>query len=240
MSSLNVNIEQLVQEVMARLTGRPPAEQAEAVKSASPPEIISENRQRSGSSDVLQLAVPVVTLKEVSGRLESIRRLVVLPHTVITPAVRDELYRRGIILERTAQVNGQAAKVRLILGVVGREFNVEAILDSLQQADFQAERLSAESLPETVEQLAARLAQPQTLGVLFTSRPAAALCLANRLRGVRAIGTQSAVAQAAAEVGANLLVLDIGAGFFSIRQAVLTFARGGVRPCPTEFIDKLS
>jgi hypothetical protein len=72
---------------------------------------------------------------------------------------------------------------------------------------------------------------------------AAGLCLANRLRGVRAVtGVEaSAVAAATAAVGANLLVVDPLAGsFFPLKQMVTEFCRGGGCPCPDAFRARLA
>ncbi len=49
------------------------------------------------------------------------------------------------------------------------------------------------------------------------------------------------VAAAAAAVGANLLVADPQAGsFFQLKQMITEFGRGGVRPCPAVFRERLA
>ncbi|MBL9081025.1 MAG: hypothetical protein JNK76_04425, partial [Planctomycetales bacterium] len=50
--------------------------------------------------DALEVAAQVVTLAEIDGRLGDKRRLVVGPKAVVTPAVRDVLRQRNIVLER--------------------------------------------------------------------------------------------------------------------------------------------
>jgi len=81
------------------------------------------------------------------------------------------------------------------------------------------------------------------LGVLLTRHAAAGLCLANRLRGVRAVtGVEApAVAVATAAIGANLLVMNPLVGsFFQLKQMVTEFCRGGARPCPEVFRARLT
>jgi hypothetical protein len=96
-------------------------------------------------------------------------------------------------------------------------------------------------LIRATDQLAAELASDAT-GLLVTAYPAAAVCLANRHAGVRAIlGTRAdTVAHDAQSVGANLLVVDPTAlGFFAIKQMASRFLRGGPRPCPEVFRKRL-
>ncbi len=112
----------------------------------------------------------------------------------------------------------------------------------LGREGFRVEGFNTDCLIAATDQLAQELSQPDTLGVLLSRHVAAGLCLANRLRGIRAIGGGDApsVAAAAAAVGANLLVADPQAGsFFQLKQIVTEFARGGVRPCPDVFGEKL-
>ena len=94
----------------------------------------------------------------------------------------------------------------------------------------------------TVDTLVVELAKERTLGLLLTRHTAAALCLANRVRGVRAIwGLDVAgVVRDAAAVGANLLVVDpAAAGVFRLKQLVAQFCRAGVQACPQVFSQRL-
>jgi hypothetical protein len=112
----------------------------------------------------------------------------------------------------------------------------------LAREGFRVKPLSSDCLIAANDELAAEILQPNTLGVLLSRHAAAALCLANRLRGVRAVGgiDAPAVAAASAAVGANLLVADPRVGnFFQLKQAITEFARGGVRPCPNVFRERL-
>jgi ribose 5-phosphate isomerase RpiB len=90
--------------------------------------------------------------------------------------------------------------------------------------------------------LAIQVGQANTLGLLLTRYTAAALCLANRQAGVRAVTAQDAatVRRSAKSVGANLLVADPEAGsLFALRQMATEFCRDGVRQCPEVFRKRL-
>ena len=125
----------------------------------------------------------------------------------------------------------------------GSEFDPAALAAALKREGFAVECAASDCLIAATDQLAPELSKPDTLGVLLSRHAAAGLCLANRLPGVRAItGSDSpAVAAAAAAVGANLLALDPQAGsFFQLKQMITEFGRGGVRPCPAVFRERLA
>jgi hypothetical protein len=190
----------------------------------------------------LVVSARVVTMNDILGRLDSARRVVVLREAIVTPAVRDELLRRGIALEFADSSNCRPATVRLVLTVSGTEFEPAALAAALNREGLCVECTASDCLIAAVDQLAAEIAKPDTLGVLLTRHSAAGLCLANRLPAVRAITGSDApgVAAASATVGANLLVADPQVGsFFQLKQMTTEFARGGVRPCPAVFRDRL-
>ena len=91
------------------------------------------------------------------------------------------------------------------------------------------------------DRLAAAVTQENTLGALVTRHTAAALCVANRLAGVRAICVSDAgrLAAAAEAVGANVLVLDPQSGLFTMKRLLAEFCRDGVRACPEVFQKRL-
>ncbi len=100
MSEPTIDIERVVREVLAELGVAPEWLSATVV----PP---SPNRQSiAADSPRLVVASRVVTMAEIAGRLDSVRRLVVSREAVVTPAVRDELLRRGSLwhtpIRRTA------------------------------------------------------------------------------------------------------------------------------------------
>jgi hypothetical protein len=260
MSQFAVDVELVVREVLAQLAAAPkpiasscsapPTVGSKPVASAGPQEpavsTSSDNARKPATTEqpfTLTVAARVVTMNEVAGRLGSIRRVVVSRDAVVTPAVRDELLRRGIALECADSLNNQKPAVRLAMVTTGTKFDPASLVAALAREGFVVERSASDCLIAAVDMLAAEVSKPDTLGVLVTSHAAAGLCLANRLAGVRAVGgiDAPAVAAAGAAIGANLLVADPRAGsFFQLKQAITEFGRGGVRPCPDVFRKRLA
>lgn len=190
----------------------------------------------------LVLTARVVTLSEVEGRLDAVRRLVVPPQAVVTPAVRDELASKSVTLAYGSPVAQQAVPVRLVLVAVGKRLDATPLVRALAGGGIRVEEHRLDCLIAAADRLADELVKPDTLGVLLTRHTAAGLCLANRLRGVRAVlGTDAAAAaQAVSSVGANLVVVDPTAtGPFQLKQIVTEFCRGGTRQCPQVFRERL-
>lgn len=256
MSQLVNDVELVVREVLAQLaaasaTGaqqpscanRPASGAANTSAPSKVPSVVPVESAPVDQSNVLTVTARVVTMNDVAGRLDSIRRLVVSRQSVVTPAVRDELLRRGIALEHADTQKDRPAPVRLALMTTGTDFDPASLVAALTREGFQVERSASDCLIAAVDTLAAEVSKPDTLGVLVTPHAAAGLCLANRLARVRAVAGADApaVAAASAAVGANLLVADPRTGsFFQLKQAITEFARAGVRPCPDVFRKKLA
>lgn len=268
------DVERLVREVLARLRAEPAAGPSESAA-------LSESRGRSESSgpasgvnqaaphgaatspdagvksvaeraDRLVVSQRVVSLAELNGRLGGVRTLVVAPGAVVTPALRDELERRGIKLEyvpaplRCAESSAGRAETgatRAVLIALGRRFDPAPLAVSLSAEGVAVEAESMDCLLAATDRLAAEVRRPATLGVLCTRHVAAALCLANRHSAVRAVGDADPAALLAAveAVGANVVVLDTaGMSLFAMRRVAVAFCRGGVRPCPEDFRARLN
>ncbi|MCE5268256.1 MAG: hypothetical protein LLG00_10265 [Planctomycetaceae bacterium] len=248
-------IERVVREVLAELkqrlggaTGAATAIPAAVAGRLPEPAPIAKAQAPScdsaASSDCLALAVRVVTMNDVSGRLDGVRRVVVGRGTIITPAVTDELARRGIVLEQAdSSKKCAAARVRLAMIVARSDFDPSPLAAALVREGFVVEPSASDCLIAATDQLVKELKTPDTLAVLLSRHTAAGVCLANRQPGVRAISGVDApsVAAAAAAVGANLLAVDPRAvNFFQLKQMIAEFGRGGVRPCPEVFKKKLA
>jgi len=193
------------------------------------------------SGDVI-LQARVITLSELDGRLASARRLVVPAGAVVTPAARDELRRRNIMLDFAAPPNGERGDaLRLVTYIVDRRFEPAPLASALQKSGIVLRPQRSDCLIRSTDALAAAVNEPHALGLLVTRHTAAGLCLANRHAGVRAIYACSplGVAAGAEAVGANVLVANAAAPFFELRQMVAAFCRGGVKPCPDVFREKL-
>jgi len=186
----------------------------------------------------------VVTLSALPERVGSARRLVVPLGAVVTPSVCDELRRRNIPLvfeeKKQAQPTGDAG---VTLAVLGSRFDPSSLVEALTQEGMPPRLERFDCLVAATDAMAGRLARAERMGVVVSTYPAVALCLANRHAGVRAVlGLDPRQASAdAASVGANLLVVDPRrASVYLLRQIVLDFCRAGARPCPGELKERLS
>jgi len=239
MTQSQIDIDRMVREVLAALADKGLAPRAENVSSEPAAE---------SSPDALVLTTRVVTLSQLHGKLEAIRRLVVPNRAVITPAVRDELRQRSITVEFASESTSTAnCCLRLVLAVSDSGVSLKplagGLVESLSGGDVEVVPKDFDCAIRAVEQLAGELRTANTLGLLITRHVAAALCLANRHAGVRAITATDAksVARNAAAVGANLLLLDPeGGNTFRLRQAAAEFCRGGVQECPENLREKLA
>ena len=216
MTEPSIDIDRVVREVLAELDFAPPGD----------------------TGGELVVSARVVTLSQLEGRLENIRRLVVPPRAVITPAVRDELIRRKVtVAYAPPDATGAVVPIRAVLVVTGKRFDTTPLPGALNSEGIEVQEHRCDCLIAATDRLAGEITRPDTLGVLLTRHVAAGLCLANRLRGVRAVSG----IDDAASVGANLLVLDPAAvSMYQLRQIVSSFCRAGVRQCPDIFKERLT
>jgi hypothetical protein len=192
----------------------------------------------------LVLTGRVVTMTLLDGRLEGIRRVVVPARAVVTPAVHDELQRRRVALAYAAAAPGAAARpVLLTLLTMGTPLDPAPLIAALGGLPVEVRPEGLDCLIAATERLAGAVTGGAGLGLLLTPHTAAAMCLANRHAGVRAVlaGEVAATAAAAAGIGANLLVADPAVlGWGALKRIVLDYCRGGVRPCPKVFWKQLA
>jgi len=149
----------------------------------------------------------VVAISSVEGQLSGITRLIVLPNAVLTPSVRDKLRNNNVELVRQTthnQVNIRTVQRKLLVANLGTSDQLLA-LDGLP---CDVRTIHAGSLAETIRTMNPLLTD-DTLGVVFTDQPEAAVCLANRDVNVNAfVGHDHAnVRRAMTTVGANVIVL---------------------------------
>lgn len=246
------DIDRIVREVLAELTPTPslpslPASSPEKSEMPLPvpvqapvavaPTIQSDNRE-------LILASRLVTMNEVAGRLAGVRRILVRPGTVITPAVKEEIGKRNIQVNFSAAATDvSGGSLKLVIIAARTKIDPQPLVAALQSAGIDVELHSSKCLFAAADQLAGEVKKRDTLGLMLTPHEAEALCLANRLPGVRAISGRAAdqVAADATAVGANVLVINPKKiGSFEIRQMLGEFCRGGVRPCPEALRQRLS
>ena len=252
MAEPSIDIEKLVREVLAEMgvapqpaaeaarpsDGGPSSAAAPEAKQAQPPATAAP--QADGEMVVLSA---VVTMSELEGRLQGVRRLVVPPQAVVTPSVRDELRRKAITLvyDQPVPVPG-ASQARLVMIVLGSRYDPLPLTRALGSEGIEVETRRTDCLVDATDQLAVEVVKPNTLGVAVTTYPAIAICLANRHQRVRAVwGADAAESEAAAaSVGANLLVVDPRTtGFFQIKQMISRFHRHGPVECPESLRERL-
>jgi len=197
-----------------------------------------------GASAELSFEGRVLALDALSGRLTGLRRVLIRPGTIVTPAVRDKLQRRGIALEYVAATPALPADaLRLVVVNALRGFQAGQLAPVLRSHGVLVEIVEHQCLIAATDQLAAELRKTNTLGLLLTRHVAAALCLANRHAGIRAVtaGDLPTMTAAVESVGANLLVLDAEAlTGFQLKQMTTEFAGGKVRPCPEALRPRLA
>jgi hypothetical protein len=243
MSQHTLDIEGVVREVLAEL-GLAPNGDAAAPEQANV--VSSRSNDEPDESRELVLTGRVVTLGEIEGRLDGVCRMTVPTRSVVTPAVRDELRQRDILLT-FASASGETVATgndtKLVVVAVGTSFDPESLSEMLGSEGVEVTTEQCNCLIRATDQLGHGLAQPDTLGMLVTKHTAAGLCLANRHPGVRAVlGLDAATtASGIAAVGANLLVVDPGnTGPFQLKQLASQFCRGGPAVCPEVFADRLA
>jgi hypothetical protein len=261
MAQPTIDIDAVVREVLAQLglsavqtpspngNGVPsvsPAQNGEAKPLPKPPAEAVAPRVMAPAKGDGQLVVTarVVTLAEVAERLSGVRQLVVPPQAIVTPAVRDELRRRNITLafgQKTKAVNSTVG-TRLVLLVARSAMDPAGLVAQLQNEEIGVEVQTSDCLMESSDRLAAELGKGNTLCVLVTTYVPAAICLANRLAGVRAVwgSDPRQVAADTAAVGANLLVVNpTGMGLFQLKQLVSRFYGEPRHECPKVFLQRL-
>lgn len=193
----------------------------------------------------LPLYEKVVTLATLEGRLKGVHRVVVRPEAVVTPAVRDELRDKGVgIVHGPSHVDGEActpSDVPLILAAAGQSEAVAKAVQSVR-ARLGGQTVAETGFTEALRELTARVTSGGALGVVITDRPAAAACVANRVRGIRAAAAHDVASVKAAvdELAANVLVVRAAVmRSGEMIEVVRLFLAAGPRTCPPELSSAL-
>ena len=118
----------------------------------------------------------------------------------------------------------RSAEILSVLRRRYRDFGPTLACEKLREREGIEIRMHrTDCLVDATDRLADQVSRPNTLGLVVSTYPAMAVCLANRHQGVRAVlGIDAARAVAdVASVGANLLVVDTRtASFVQIKQMV--------------------
>ncbi|GEM_PF-810177 len=222
---------------------------AALVGQGQPSPAIPAPQQETASTDgQLVLTDRVITLKQVEEHLGRIRRLIVPTRSVITPAVIDELKQRGITLEfrrsgdREQKGIADAGRL-LILEIVSRRYDPGELIRRLESEAVSLRWQQGACLIAATNRLAESLSEASQVGAVLTTHPAAAVCLANRRRSLRAIWAESLeqLREHAADVGANVLVVHSRRmPLQQLVQILSTFFREAPYECPQALCAELT
>ncbi|MDR1957892.1 MAG: hypothetical protein LBQ54_02415 [Planctomycetaceae bacterium] len=163
------------------------------------------------ANDILNLTGRLITLATLENQLNGIRKVQVSPVAVVTPAVKDFLRKKNITLERTKDSSNQNAPVRKIwLALHHLQKEPSLLVDDLaKQGDLKCEPFHC--IIQTVH-AAVDWAKmfPESRLIVVTSFTAAAVCLANRHKELRAVlGNNAAqITQDTKAVNANMMVMN--------------------------------
>lgn len=226
-----VNVDEIVRQVLAQLASRGTRGSAT---------LSTENQT---NKHELRIDARVVSLAELEGRLAGVRQISVCKQAIITPAARDLLREKKI--QVGYRIEGKkvcAGHHTLTLGVAETNVDPAPLVRLVGQAGQPIEQLARSGLVSVTDELCDLAAKGGHLGLLLTGQSAAAVCLANRQRGVRAaVGVSaSSVSEAVRQIGVNLLVVDPnGRTTYELRNMVRAFAQSGERRCPAEWFARL-
>jgi hypothetical protein len=245
MSDNHHDIEWIVAEVMRRLeqlANRPSREPPQSVAPAT--RAVKTETKQAGKRNDLDLVVTerVVALQTIGGRLAGKKRLVVRPHAVVTPSVRDELRKRGVKLERTTEPEVTVVSQAEPLVLIGCRSPAAERLAS-QAALSGCETTECVDWQAAATLVGQHLREPHATAIWISSAPLLAQTLANRDVQVRAcvVHSLTEVQAAMAAIGANLMVVDPGrVTEFQWKQIIAELGREATGQCPAVLKPKVT
>lgn len=214
-------VERIVREVLARLT----AADKKPAKSETP------------DTSAINLVGRVISLADLKQLPADFREIQVSTNALITPAARDELRERVVQVVRSEQKSKAATTAHstasLVIGTVeaatgARASVIDQAIAGLRKQKQQIEQLPRLPLAEQIDALVDPVVRGGRRGVLVTGEVSAALCLANRHGGVRAVlgTTRQNVRRDVERLAANLLVVDpVARSTFEVMQLIGEFAK---------------
>lgn len=218
------DVRRLVEEVLKRIRAEP------------------RHRQGSVPATVVEIKTRVITLDCLNGKLDGAKQITVPRQAVVTPAARDELHRRGIAIGYAIASQPNQPRQTVVWGQAETNYESAQLIDALARERICIEPLAQTGLAHVIDELGDEITKGGKPAVLLTSKPAVALCLANRRRGVRAVMAQTVAAtmQVLRAAGGNLLVVDpADRSWFELKRLVGQFVAGAPYPCPAEYRSQL-
>jgi hypothetical protein len=228
-----VDIEAVVREVLRRLGAL-----SSAAESPAPQSSVPSNSSAPPTNGSFALSDKLVTLAALDGRLSNTNQLVVSRSAIITPAVKDELKRRGIALIRRDADSQTLAEVRLLATVANCSFSTSA-RKSLTQAAHGIEWIechATNSLVGAIQELTRQVKHRSLPGFVLTSQPIAAALIANRDANIRASSAADlrSLDEAIAQVGANLIAVDPTRISSAVLSRIAQRLASSTPTCPAE------
>jgi hypothetical protein len=224
-------VERIVREVLARLTAT---------------EKTPAKLETTAATTAIGLVGRVISLADVKRLPADAREVQVSTGALITPAAKDELRERGVQIVRGEQNSTTKTTERsatsLVIGTVEPTAVIDQAVSGLRKQKQVIEQLPRLPLAEQIDALVDPVVQGGRRGVLVTSEVAAALCLANRHGGVRAVlgTTKQNVRRDVERLAANLLVVDPAArSMFEVMQLIGEFAKAEAGPVPESLRSRL-
>ena len=234
-----IDIDQIVRAVLERLGRREGADRLKAEQSNGNKTQRAEEQAQPG----LVLTGRVITRADLEGQIDGLSVVTAERGAVVTPAARDYLRENKIALSYGLAPSGNGSpKVQWTLGLADTTYDPAPLLNALGTAFNNVQRLARSGLETVIDELADATVHSGHLGLLLTHEALAAVCMANRLMGVRAtLGVDvNNLTQAVAGIGCNFLIIDpAGKSLFQMRQLVKEFCRGGARRCPAKYRQRL-
>lgn len=217
-------VDQIVSAVLARLGESTPARAAADRPPAPPTAAVRANGP-------LVLDDAVVTAETLEQRLNGHAQLTIGRRTILTPSARDVLRARGIDWSRRtgSKPADSGTGAGTWLAIISRT------TPAVEQLIAESAAVWRSELSGTAEEAAGRAIAAACRGeaagvVVFSDRPEAAACRANRNPGIRAAAVLDAAGVAAAvrNMGANVLCFDPeGRSYFDLRNILRAFTATG-------------
>jgi hypothetical protein len=226
MSPSVTEIERLVQEVMHRLGGNAHLSQRQTTNRQSGT-FVSNSAEQNTPRHSLVLRQRVICLSDVEGKVDGGGTVAMPSGAVITPSARDYLRGRNARLECVSVGARTATGNRTVsFALASRGISAEPMVRTIEKLGMSVQRVPNSGLAGVVSELCDAVALGGNLGLLITEEWAAALCLANRRRGVRAATAQcvAEVEEASTAIAMNLLVLrSVGLSTWQLQRIVQKF-----------------
>lgn len=198
-------VRSIVSEVVRRIGRLPQApDPAVSTAAAAPAAVTASVRPTMVAGRVISLAM-LERLPAGTGQVA------VEPGAVLTPSARDHARERGLEIVRPAgQPAVGPATGPFLVAHAACEADAVSRAAAIVRAVPGSFQLPASGLEDVVAAVAVQASRDAARGMLLTGRPAVAAVLANRSASLRAVTARdpAALAAAAAECNANLLVID--------------------------------